>query len=51
MNTIEGSTLIALAIVNHAWVSRIQGPPEVLSIIGVVINVLMFVAIAWLWVR
>jgi len=51
MNTIEGSTLIALAIVAHAWVSRLQGPPKVLSVIGWVLNVLVILALLALWWR
>ncbi len=43
--------LVALAIVAHAWSSRIVGPPKLLSMIGWVLNALVVVALVSVWVR
>lgn len=51
MNTLNGAALVALAIVAHAWVARIQGPPLLLSVIGWIINALVIVALLLVWVR
>ena len=51
MNTIDGNTLLVLVILAHAWVSRLQGPPKVLSIIGWVLNILVILALLALWWR
>ena len=48
---VTGSAVVALAIVAHAWQSRIQAPPQVLSIIGWIINLLVMVALLACWIR
>lgn len=49
--TDNGAAIVALAIFAHAWVSRLQAPPPVLSAIGWVIVVLAFIALVAVWVR
>jgi len=47
---VAGSAIIALAIFTHAWTSRIQGDPRVLSVVGWAMNVLTVLAIGSLFI-
>lgn len=43
--------VVALTIFAHAWNSRIQASPRVLSIIGWVVNILAALALLSCWIR
>lgn len=49
-NEVAGSAIIAAAIIAHSWQGRIQGDPRILSAIGWVINVLVVLATAALFI-
>jgi len=51
MTNDHGVVLVALAILVHAWVPRLVGPPVVLSTIGWIITALAILALASVWVR
>lgn len=51
MRIVSEMLLVALVIFAHGWVPRIVAPPKVLSLIGIVINVLAVLAIAGVWLR
>jgi hypothetical protein len=46
-----GVAVVALAIFAHAWASKIQGKPRIVSAIGWVINVLTLVVLIGCWVQ
>ena len=47
----SGALLIALAIVGHAWVTRIQGPPQVVNAAGWVVSLLVLLVLLIALVR
>jgi hypothetical protein len=48
---VAGSVIVAISIFAHAWHTRIQAPPTVLSIIGWVVQGLAVIALLACWLR
>lgn len=51
IETGAASALIAAAILGHAWVHRISGPPQVVNAVGWVYAALVTLMIASQWVH
>jgi len=44
---IESGVALALAVIAHAWIGRISGPPQVVNVVAWVMVILLMLAVVF----